>query len=130
MKYGKGKNWVRRMLKTADVMNTVNGGMVEPYLSFERKSDHYLLKARVPGVDADALGVEMIESDLILHHQLDFDDASGSSMTIPHVIATFPVQGYVDYENIVARYEDGVLQVTLPFNELSSGYHKKIEIER
>lgn len=130
MKYDKDKNWVRRMLKTADVMNTVNGGMVEPHLNFERKSDHYLLKARVPGVDANALGVEMVESNLILHHQLDFEDLNGAKMKLPHVIATFPIQGHVDYKNIVAKYEAGVLKVKLPFNELFSGYHKNIEIQR
>ena len=130
MKYSRDKSWVRRMLKTADVMNTVNGGMAEPYLNFERNQDHYLLRARVPGVKADSLGVEIIEDNLILHHKLDFEGIEGSNLQLPHVIATFPIQGYVDYENISARYEAGLLKVTLPFNELSSGFHKRIDIER
>ncbi len=130
MKYDKGRNWARRMLKTADVMNTINGGMAEPYLHFERKEDHYLLKARVPGVDVDSLGVEMIEDNLILHHKLDFEDTDGQVMKLPHVIATFPIQGFVDYRGIAAKYEADMLKVVLPFNELSSGYHKNIEIER
>lgn len=129
MKYDKDKSWVRRMLKTADIMNTVNGGMAEPYLNFERKSDHYLLKAKIPGVDVNSLGVEMVEDNLIVHHKLDFEGTQGEMMKLPHVIATFPIQGYVDYKGIAAKYELGTLKVILPFNELSSGYHKTIDIE-
>lgn len=130
MKYDMDKNWIKRLLKTTDVMNTVNGGMAQPQLNFARKSDHYLLTAHIPGVDVDGIGVEMVEDNLILHQKIDFEDSDGRTMKLPYVIATFPVQGYVDYKGIEAKYESGVLQVILPFNELSSGYHKTINIQR
>jgi hypothetical protein len=34
----------------------------------------------------------------------------------------------VDILKIHAAYENNVLQVMLPFNELSHGYHKNVEI--
>jgi hypothetical protein len=36
---------------------------------------------------------------------------------------------FIDVANISATVEEGFLCVTLPFNKLANGYHKKISVQ-
>lgn len=130
MKYDHDKKWVRRVLRTADIANTLNGGISEARIKLEKKSDHYLLKARIPGVDVEHLKVEIIDKTLFVYHNLQFSGQNASVIMIPHVVATCPLAPEVDFRNISASFEGKILHVVLPFNELKTGFHKNIEIQK
>ncbi|MBL6449053.1 hypothetical protein JMN32_22265 [Fulvivirga sp. 29W222] len=130
MKYDKDKKWVRRVLHTADIVNTLNGGISEPQVELEKKSDHYLLKARIPGVDIEKIKVEIVEKNLMVYHNLEFKGRNNSVIMVPHVAATCPLSPEIDFRNISASFEEKILSVFLPFNELRTGFHKNIEIKK
>ena len=128
MRYDKDRNWVRSVLKTSDIMNTLNGGMSQPETNIVRNTDHYLITLKVPGVNLDNVKVEIVDKHVIFHHIIDFNDLDDSSLNIPHVLATYPLTADVDYNNISATREDKALIVKLPFNELSNGYHREVNV--
>ncbi|MEM6522424.1 MAG: Hsp20/alpha crystallin family protein [Bacteroidota bacterium] len=128
MRYDKDRSWVRSVLKTSDIMNTLNGGMSQPTTNIRREQDHYLITLKVPGVDLENVKVEIIDKNLIFHHIINFNDLDDSSLNIPHVLATYSLAADVDHNNITAAQKEGVLHVKLPFNELSSGYHREVDV--
>ena len=130
MKYDKDKSWIRGVLRSADIMNTMNGGMAQPEIEMTKKNDHYLITARVPGVDHNSLKVEVVDQHVILHHTLHMGTEESQVLNVPRVLASFPISIDVDYEKITAHLEDSRLKVILPFNELSNGYHKSIQVNR
>lgn len=129
MRYDKDRNWVRSVLKTSDIMNTLNGGMSQPVTKLVRNADHYLITLRVPGVDLDSVKVEIVDKHVIFHHVINFNDLDESNLNIPHVLATFPLTADVDYNNISATRKDGRVLVKLPFNELTNGFHREVEVK-
>jgi len=48
---------------------------------------------------------------------------------VPKVVYNKPIPYFVDAARISATYEHGFLIVTLPYNEMAEGYHRKISIE-
>lgn len=128
MRYDKDRNWVRSVLKTSDIMNTLNGGMSQPMTRMIRNADHYLITLKVPGVNLDNVKVEIVDRHVIFHHVINFNDLDDSNLTIPHVLATYPLTADVDYKGISAVRKEGVLLVKLPFNELSNGYHREVDV--
>lgn len=130
MKYDQSTTWVRKLLKTADIANTLNGGISEARVKLFKKSDHYLLKARIPGVNIEELKVEIIDKSLFIYHNLSFHGVNDSLLKVPHVVTTVPISPEIDFRKISATVEGGILHVVMPFNELKTGYHKNIQIER
>lgn len=130
MKYDHNIEWVRRVLQTADIANTLNGGMSEPRVKLFKLADHYLLKTSIPGVDVEKIKVEIVNKSLLVYHDIAFDSSEDSEMTVPHVVATCPLSPEIDFKNISASFEGKTLNVILPFNELKTGFNKNIEIQR
>lgn len=131
MKYDHDIKWVRKVLMTADIMNTLNGGTSQPQTKLEKSADHKLLMVKIPGVDADTLKVDIIDKSLFIYHNLLFDgNTEDSTIMVPHVVATYPLSPEIDFKNITARYENKILQVVMPYNELRSGFHRGINIQR
>ena len=129
MRYDKDRKIVRNILKTADIVNTFNGGVSQPKYNYSKEEDHFLIKIKIPGVELEKLGVEIINSNLIISHPVLFEH-EGSTMDVPHVVATFPMTVDIDYKNVSAFEEDGVLKVKLPFSEMAGGYRKSVDINR
>lgn len=130
MNYDRDRKLVRDLLKSADIANTFSGGVSQPFIRFTREADQYLVKVRVPGVNINALQVDIINKFLTISHPVNFHYSDETTLDIPHVIATFPISTEVDFKNITAAEEDGMLQVMMPFNELAGGYRKSVNIKR
>lgn len=130
MKYDHDIQWVRKVLKTADIMNTLNGGMSQPQIKLKKAGDHYLLKVQIPGVEGDTLKVDIIDKSLFVYHNLVFGEDSEATILVPHVIATYPLSPEIDFRNITATFENRTLKVVMPVNELRSGFHRGINIQR
>jgi len=127
MQYDKDKEWVREVLSTADIVNTINGGMSEPQAKIVKKPDHYLITAHVPGVDPAHMNVEIVDKKVIVQHNVEFV-RDGEALSFPRVVAAFPITPNIDFRNITASSEGDTLHVVLPFNELASGYRRHVDI--
>jgi len=129
MKYDKDRKVIREILKTADIANTINGGMSQPVVDFSKKADHYLLSVKVPGVDVKSLNVEVIDKYVVVNHPLMFNQNS-EVLEVPYVVTAIPISIEMDYKKITASEENDVLKIIVPFTEISGGYRKKVEINR
>ncbi|QSE96473.1 Hsp20/alpha crystallin family protein [Fulvivirga lutea] len=127
MRYDRDIKVVHEILKSVDINNTLNGGRSEPQIAIRKEGESYLLTARVPGVDILDLQVEILNGKVIVHHPMLFDSDSGI-LTVPQVVAAFPITNGIDYENIEARKVDERLEVRLPWNDLNKGYNRHIDI--
>jgi HSP20 family molecular chaperone IbpA len=118
------QNLTNVLAQSAYVMNTIGGGISMAKATLNKFKDHYLYQLRVPGVHAESLKVEIDNSNLFIFQQMKMDQ----SFNLPYMISRINLPAEVDYQHISAAFEDGKLNVILPLNELSDGYHRDIDI--
>lgn len=114
---------IRNLAKTADIVNTINGGTVYPTFNTTKEEDHYRLEVSVPTVAADNIKVEVSNSDLLIYQNVQLN-----SMKLPNLLGMIKISADVELDNISAEYEDDMLIVIMPFNELLGGFNREINI--
>jgi HSP20 family molecular chaperone IbpA len=72
------------------------------------------------------LDIEVANQNLFVFQKMEFE----TQMVVPYMLKRLSLPADVDYERISAVYENGQLQVYLPFNELADGYHRHIDIQK
>ena len=120
-------NKFRHLLTTVDLLNTLNGGVSEPYLSFREEPTGRELRVRVPGVSKEMLQVEIKDNQLVVLYNIPME-ASGKKVFLPKEVINQTLPYFVEITGINATYEDNELVIKLPFNELSNGYNRKVPI--
>ncbi|WP_165933401.1 Hsp20/alpha crystallin family protein [Arundinibacter roseus] len=128
-------NISEEILIQADVMNTMYGGMSEPQLDIQSHEEGYEVKIKTPGIEADALQIEILQDKLMVYHVLPvFSKVRGekSAHQTARFISRMVIPSDVDLENISARYdeESRCLKVVFPFNNLHQDFHRRVDIER
>ncbi|HBE68657.1 MAG TPA: hypothetical protein DDW52_10970 [Planctomycetaceae bacterium] len=92
--------------------------------------DKYVVVADLPGVDAEAVSVEVHENNLLLGGQRNEKDSTGESLRSERPTGQFrrqiPLPGEFNVDAIEADYSNGVLTVTLP--KLSPKQPTKIKV--
>lgn len=74
-------NKFKHLLTTVDVLNTLNGGVTQPYLSFREEPTGRELRVRVPGVSKEMLQVEIKDNQLIVFYNIPME-TSGKTQRI------------------------------------------------
>lgn len=113
------------LARTADVMNSINGGTIFPAFETTKENDHYRLEVSTPTIDPEAIKVEVNGGHLIVYQKMEHGDT-----TIPNVLGVHKISAEVELSNITAGYEDDLLVVLMPFNELTGGFRREIDILR
>ena len=90
---------------------------------YEDKDNTYV-RAELPGVNRDAISVEMIEGSLSIQASRKEKSAEGEGTVSFNRLVSIPDE--VDSGKVTAAYENGILTVTLPRREESKP--KKINI--
>ena len=116
MDYNKDLKWVRRRLKTFDVLNTIDGGMSQPTIKLVKESEFFKLQVNVPGIKPEALSFEIKNDDIVIHHNLTFENGKGT-IDLPHVITAMSMKGNVFSEGIYDYEEGNEYVVQLPFSD-------------
>jgi len=101
---------------------SVLGGQF-PVDLYEDKDNTYV-RAELPGVNRDAISVEMIEGSLSI--QASRKDKAGDSESTASFNRLVAIPDEVESEKVTAVYENGILTVTLPRKEASKP--KKINV--
>ncbi len=117
----------KHLLTTVDLLNTLNGGVSEPYLSYHDRPDGRELRIRVPGVRKEMLQVEINNNQLVVSYHIPMESA-GQPLLFPKEVIRQTLPYFVEIPAIQATYEDNELVVMLPYNELSNGYNRKVPI--
>ena len=120
-------NKFKKILTTVDLLNTLNGGVSEPYLSFREQPTGRELRVRVPGVSKEMLQVEINDNQLAVFYLIPIESA-GKKIYLPKEVTKQTIPYFIEISGINATYEGNELVVKLPFNELSNGYNRKIPI--
>ncbi len=121
------KNKLKQLLTTVDLLNTLNGGVSEPYVSYRERPDCREMRIRIPGVNKEMLQIEIDNNQLNVFYHIPMT-ASGEQMFFPKEVLSQTVPYFVEIPGIQATYEGNELVIMLPFNELSNGYNRKIPI--
>jgi HSP20 family molecular chaperone IbpA len=120
-------NKFKHLLTTVDLLNTLNGGVSEPYVSFRDEPAGRELRVRVPGVSKEMLQVEINDNQLSVFYHIPMQ-TSGKQVYLPKEVIKQTLPYFIEIKGINASYEDNELVVKLPYNELSNGYNRKVPI--
>lgn len=120
-------NKFKNLLTTVDLLNTLNGGVSEPFLSFREQPGSRELRVRVPGVSKEMLQVEVNNNELSVFYHIPMESA-GKKVYLPQEVVKQTLPYFIEIKGIHATYEENELVIKLPFNELSSGYNRKVPI--
>ena len=124
----KNKKVLINLLKQGDVLNTLNGGRLQPQVGVKKSDNEFLIQVKAPGVPADLFNIYLD------YHQLKVSIYSShpfqkAATLHPLFTRSFQIPGYVDSDGIRAHYEDGRLIIRLPFRKLSQDQRRNIRIE-
>ena len=114
-------------MTSVDVLNTMHGGVSEPFISFREQPNGREIHLRVPGVIKEAMKAEINNNELFVYYLIPVS-SSGKLIQLPQVVYSQKIPYFIEVNGIKATYEENELVVRLPFNELSNGYNRKIEI--
>ncbi len=115
----------KNLARTADFINTVNGGTVYPTFNTSKEKDHYRIEVSMPSVDPEDLKVEINNESLMIFQSIEVNQ-----LPLPNLIGLFKLSRNAVLEDISAEYHHDVLTVIVPLSEFSGGFHRSIEIHR
>ncbi len=114
-------------MTSVDVLNTLNGGISEPFLSYTEQTKGREIRVRVPGVDRDAMHVVINDNTLSVYYLVPIESA-GKIIQMPQVVYNQKIPNFIEANGIKASYDDRDLLIELPFKERMSGHNRKIQI--
>ena len=120
-------NKFKHLVTTVDLLNTLNGGVSEPYVSYTERPDARELRIRVPGVSKEMLQVEIQNNQLNVFYVIPMETA-GKKVFLPKEVLRQTLPYFIEIPGIHATFEENELVVNLPYNELSNGYNRKVPI--
>ncbi|MFD0999779.1 hypothetical protein ACFQ21_10690 [Ohtaekwangia kribbensis] len=115
------------LLTSVDVLNTLHGGISEPVVTLRQQSGGREVRVRVPGISRDSMQVEIHNNVLSVFYLIPIE-SEGKKINMPVVVYNKTIPYFIDISAIKADFEENELIVQLPYNELSSGYNRKIQI--
>lgn len=118
---------LKSILSTVDLLNTLSGGVSEPYLSYREETGGRQLRIRVPGVSKELLNVEIRDNQLTVYYHISME-TSGKQEFFPKEVVSQTLPYFIEIPAIEAGYQGNELVITLPYNELSNGYNRNVPI--
>ena len=129
----KNKKLLKGISQQIDHLNTLGGGVSMAYVGVDREKDKMVVTVTAPGVPADAMHVMVEYNRLVvfglLPQSID-NDSVQPGLTLPLFSQVVKIPFHVDTEQIRAVYNEGQLQVELPYSEDRQQKGREIYIER
>lgn len=117
------------IIQTIDIANTLQGGISEPMVRLTRFPEYRQIELRVPGIGEDNMHVKINNNQLMVFYN-HLIESRGQVIAVPHFVYNKPIPYFINANKIKATYENNVLTVQLPYNELANGFHRDIPIEK
>ncbi|MEJ1240715.1 Hsp20/alpha crystallin family protein [Chryseolinea sp. T2] len=114
------------LLASVDIMNVLNGGRSEPQVTLNQHDDHREIRVKIPGIDAERIQVEVHNDHVSIFYMMDIESV-GKTMRLPYSLYNKQQPYFIDLKRVNATVEGREMVVKLPYNELASGYHRKVE---
>jgi hypothetical protein len=119
------KNEYLTLLTSVDVLNTVHGGVTEPKLVLNQLQQSREMRIKVPGMAPELIQVEVNNNSLFIYYLMNIT-SSGKVVRLPYSIYHHDIPYFVDISKINSQVDEDELVVTLPYNSLANGYHRRI----
>jgi hypothetical protein len=116
----------RDILTSVDVMNTLHGGISEPQIILDQFAQSREMRVRVPSISPESIQVEVTNNNLFVYYVININSA-GKNIRLPYTIYNRPLPYFIDISKIHSEVEGRDLIISLPYNALANGYHKKIK---
>ena len=114
------------LLTSVDVLNTLHGGVSEPQVSVNQLDNSREVRIKVPSIDPESIQVEINDNSLFVYYVMNINSA-GKNIRLPYTIYNRKLPYFIDLGKINSAVEGRQLVITLPFNALADGYHRKIK---
>ena len=117
MDFLKHKTLLKELLKQADIMNTVNGGVRQTEYSAKMIGDDILIKVSNPSIPTEAFNFTINKNELFINvMHFEKSNSDGQPVMYPLFFKIIVIPYYVDINKIEATFEDGIFKILLPFN--------------
>jgi len=110
-------------------------GMWTPAVDIYETDDAVVVKAELPGLEKDQIGVEVKDGILTLHGERKFEKevTEENYHRIERAYGSFhrsfSLPSSVEQDKIGAKFKDGVLEVTLPKREQAKPKQIKVDVK-
>ncbi len=99
-----------------------NESWVAPLVDIYETKDDFYLNAYMPGVNKDDIKIKMEEENLVIMGRINFENVNSRKYVLresdsSNFYRKFRISDSVDYENIEANMENGILSIKLPKHE-------------
>lgn len=115
------------IIQSIDITNTLNGGVSQPMVKLSQHPEYRQIELKVPGIAEENMHVKINNNQLMVYFE-HVVKSRGETIYVPNMVYNKPIPYFVDAKNIRAQYQEGVLTIQLPFNELANGYNRDIPI--
>jgi HSP20 family molecular chaperone IbpA len=115
------------LLQSIDIANTLNGGISEPRMKLSQHQEYSQIELKVPGMVEENMHVKINNNQLMVYFEHTVE-SRGEMIYAPHIVYNKPIPYFIDAKKIRAAYNEGILTVQLPYNELANGYQRDIPI--
>lgn len=114
------KNVLKEFVSQIDMVNTINGGTSMASANVEQYETNMLIKIEAPGVGDDGFDVQVIGNELLVAAitKTYIPANHNDKPLIPLFTRKFPLPAFADFENIEAIYENGNLEIYIPFRDI------------
>jgi HSP20 family protein len=124
------KELLRDLLRHVDLFNSINGGTVMTSIDVVGYEDRILVKVSAPTVNVDAFNILLNYTRLTISIWIKEEHAGKRRpVLVPMFAKGFDIPALVDLDKIEALFEDGELNVILPFKEIEESLQRTIEIK-
>jgi HSP20 family molecular chaperone IbpA len=83
-----------------------------------------------PSVKPESFTIYIDHGKLVIYSTLKSNDSSKGEVAVPMFFKIMDIPFYVDGERINAEYEDGKLNIVLPFREETGQLQRKVNIKQ
>lgn len=118
MEFLNNRELLRELLKQADIMNTVHGGVRQTEYSAMKIGRDILITVSNASISPEAFNFTINKNELlinVMHFENSF--ASEQPVMFPLFYKAVVIPYYVDINRIQATFEDGVFKILLPYND-------------
>lgn len=127
---------LKEFAKHIDLLNTINGGVVNAIVDIVENEEEIVIKVNTPGLTSGDYNVMLNSNKLFIYslysreNRLMGVDDDNKAVALPLFNRMFDIPPFVDTGKITAEADDNQLNVYLPFRDKQFNKPRRIDIKR
>ena len=89
------------LMTSVDVLNTMHGGVSEPFVSFREQPSSREIRVRIPGISKEAMQAEINNNELFVYYLIPVS-SSGKLIQLPQVVYSLKIPYFIEVNGIKA----------------------------